>query len=86
MALWRSLLVSLLALSACAAPRENAGASLAAAQSLHWLVETANGQFLGSATAVGDQMLLTNRHVVQAAGGLVILIDDLVQAYCPAGC
>lgn len=74
MASWRSLLVILLALSACAAPRENTGVSLAAAQSLHWLVETANGQFLGSATAVGDQILLTNRHVVQAAGGAALIV------------
>lgn len=74
MASWRSVLVILLALSACAAPRENVGASLAAAQSLHWLVETTNGQFLGSATAVGDQMLLTNRHVVQAAGGAALIV------------
>jgi S1-C subfamily serine protease len=74
MASWRSLLVILLALSACAAPRDNAGTSLAVAQSLHWLVETANGQFLGSATAVGDQMLLTNRHVVQAAGSAALVI------------
>lgn len=74
MAPWRRLLVILLALSACAAPRENVGTSLAAAQSLHWLVETANGQFLGSATAVGEQVLLTNRHVVQAAGGAALVI------------
>lgn len=74
MASWRRLLVILLALSACAAPRENVGTGIAAAQSLHWLVETTSGQFLGSATAVGDRVLLTNRHVVQAAGGAALVI------------
>ena len=74
MASWRSLLLILLSLSACAAPRDNAGPSLAAAQSLHWSVETASGQFLGSATAVGEHVLLTNRHVVQAASGVSLVV------------
>lgn len=74
MASWRGLLLLLLALSACAAPRDNAGPSLAAAQSLHWSVETASGQFLGSATAVGEHVLLTNRHVVQAASGAALVV------------
>ena len=74
MASWRNLLLLLMTLSACAAPRDNAGPNLAAAQSLHWSVETVSGQFLGSATAVGEHVLLTNRHVVQAGSGAALVV------------
>ena len=43
----------------------------AAAAALHWSVETDAGRFLGSATAIAPDRLLTNRHVVGEGGGVV---------------
>jgi S1-C subfamily serine protease len=43
----------------------------ATAAALHWSVETEGGRFLGSATAITPDRLLTNRHVVGNAGRVV---------------
>jgi S1-C subfamily serine protease len=61
------LLPVLLALSACTV--DGTPASRQAAASLHWMLETTDGRFLGSATAIGQGCLLTNQHVVVAAAG-----------------
>jgi S1-C subfamily serine protease len=61
------LLPLLLALAGCAAGGSPAAHQAAAA--LHWTLETAEGRFLGSATAAGQGCLLTNQHVVAAAQG-----------------
>lgn len=69
----RSVLVLLatLALGACAAvaphtPRTaEEQAALAKARDLHWVVESADGRFIGSATAFGPGRLVTNAHVVE---------------------
>lgn len=43
-----------------------------AATALHWVVEDAAGRPLGSATAIGPGMLLTNRHVIGGHQGIVV--------------
>ena len=65
------LLLTLLLLSACGmAPTPDPRA-----EALHWMVETPDGRFLGSATAVGPGRLLTNRHVVGGHPVLVVARD-----------
>jgi S1-C subfamily serine protease len=80
----RALLFLLLAcLPACGV----APAPSPRAEALHWSVETADGRFLGSATALGAGRLLTNRHVVGGHAGLVLVRDGqrrAVQGIRPA--
>lgn len=65
------LLLLLLGLSACAMPPTPDPR----AEVLHWSVESPEGQFLGSATALGAGRLLTNRHVVGRRDALVVARD-----------
>jgi S1-C subfamily serine protease len=73
-AMLRCLALSILLLLAACAGAPVAPPALSAAAALHWTVETAAGTFLGSATAIGPDILLTNRHVVAAAGGQALVV------------
>lgn len=80
-----SLVLGALLLTACAGLPNSAAPDLVAPGSgparadtarvsaLHWTLSSADGVFLGSATAVGARHLLTNRHVVAAANGRPIV-------------
>jgi S1-C subfamily serine protease len=72
-----SLPVILLALLAgCATPGEPSPATDRAG-ALLWAVEDERGRFLGSATAIGQGRLLTNRHVVGTAAAVVVRRDGV---------
>ncbi len=70
----RFLVLSIMLLMAACADTRPATTARDGAAALHWTVETAEGAFLGSATAVGPDRLLTNRHVVAAAGGQALVV------------
>jgi S1-C subfamily serine protease len=63
------LLACLLLALACCAPQRVADD---AAATLLWAVEAEDGRLLGSATAVAADRLLTSRHVVAQARGIVV--------------
>lgn len=63
------LFFPLLALLAGACATAPLPAPMERAAELHWTVQSASGRFLGSATAIAPGRLVTNAHVVAAAGG-----------------
>jgi len=79
-------LVAALGLGACAtvAPTPRTAeelAALAKARDLHWVVESADGQFIGSATAFGPDRLVTNAHVVEPWIGLHLRVRQGTQVH-----